>query len=101
MINKKGRTGIDVLGIIAISFVVAGITLTIGSKVVSDVQSNLETGQVNASCAAYGTGCNYTDPVLAITNLSNGLGSIAEQLPLIGTIIGLAIIVGFVLMLRR
>jgi len=85
-LNKKGQGGIDMLGIIAIGFVVAGITLAIGSKVVADVEATMVAG---------------SEAQLAADNTSVALGNIAENLPLIGTITGLVLVIGFVLMLRR
>ena len=81
---RKGQTGIDLLGFIAIGFVVATITLSVGAQVLSQL-----------SVGAAGT---YAAD--AVGNGTQAVANIATQLPIIGTIFALVVIIATLMMLR-
>jgi len=83
---RKAASGIDLLGVLAIGFVVAGVTIAIGAKVIADVEATMTSG---------------SDAQLAADNASVALANISDNLPLVGTVVGLVIVIGFVLMLKR
>ena len=83
---RKAASGIDLLGVLAIGFVVAGVTIAIGAKVIADVEATMTAG---------------SDAQLAADNASVALANISDNLPLVGTVVGLVIVIGFVLMLKR
>ena len=89
MINKKGN--LDLLGSVVVAFIVAGITLTLGSKVLIDTQNVLG----GNSTVGY-----QTPQWLVVQNTSDAIGNIATNLPLLGTIAALVIVIGFVIVLK-
>ena len=83
-LNRSGQ--IDLLGVVVIGFVVAGITIAVGSKVINDVQATMTAGSAAA---------------LAASNTSYAINNIATNLPVIGTVAALVIVISFVVMLKR
>ncbi len=85
--SRKGQTiGIQALAAIAIILVVAGITVGFGGKILSDIDTSLEDGDVNTTTQAQNVLGNYSAGLL---NLSSNVGTL-------GTIIIAAVIIGVV-----
>ena len=84
--SKKAQSGVDMLGVVVIGFVIAGITIAVGSKVVADVQATMTAGSTAA---------------LAASNTTYAINNIATNLPLLGTVAALVIVIGFVVLLKR
>lgn len=81
--NNKAQA--NVLGVIVIGFVIAGVTIAVGSKVIADVQATMASGSTAA---------------LAASNTSYAINNIATNLPLIGTVAALSIVIAFVVTLK-
>lgn len=84
---------------LALGLVIAAVVIGVGATVTSDIRDSLS--GYNA------TGCSVADSSAACDAIENGtlgLGNLGAKLPLIGTIVALAIVLGVVftaLMFRR
>lgn len=88
--NKRAQA-INTLGTIVVGFVIAGVIMTVASKVLVDVQNTLG----GNSTAGY-----QTTQWLSAQNATHMLGNVATNLPLIGTIVALSIVIAFVVGLK-
>ena len=79
--KKKAQLGIGQIATVAIVLVVAGITIALGLQVMGDVQGDLtpDSSEYNATGSAI-----------------EGTGSLADKLPLIGTVVGAVIVIGLI-----
>lgn len=77
---------VQMLGAIAILLVVAAVTVGFGGKIMSDLDTSLDDGNVNTTSDAQNVIGNYSSGLL---NLSNNVGTL-------GTIIIASIIIGVV-----
>jgi len=89
--KKKGNVG--QIPSLILAFVIAGIMAVTGVQLIEDTKDSLPTGNVNASCATYGFGCNYSTEWLGANNASDGLQTISEKFPLLGTVTILGVII--------
>lgn len=84
--NLKAQAGgMAFLATFAIGFIIAGIYLTLGADIVNDFQADYE-----ADTAAY----NIT------ADVQTGVLSLSERLPLIATVLGIVIVIGFLSLIR-
>lgn len=81
---KKGQLGIGDIPIIVRVMIVAGIFLAVGAIVLSNIDNTTVAGTAEDN---------------AVKNASLGLLNIATNMPLIGTIVGLVIVLGVVLLI--
>ena len=95
--NKKAQ-GMQLSSIptILMTFAVMAIFAVVAFEIITETQSDMDTSEVNDSCATYGFGCNYSTEYLGLNNISDGLSNMTEKTPLLGTIIILTVVIGVV-----
>jgi len=95
--NRKGQAlTLNSLPQIMMLFAFIALVAVVVLEIITSAQADMDTSQVNASCATYGTHCNYSTEYLALENITKGMSNMTEKAPLLGTIIILAIIIAVV-----
>ena len=102
MRQRKGTLTLGDAPGIAITLVMVGTIFVSGFLIVSGLQDNVSYDQDPAYSASASNGCNSTDThsctiFLATENITLGMLNVTSYMPVIGVIVGVAILLGLVL----
>jgi len=87
-IGKRGFSAMNLLPAIAISIVVGGVVLSIGATITNNVASDTP---------AYGTSSVNNSAKDAALNATKSIGEVSKNLPLLGLVAGLAVVLAIVI----